>query len=120
MRFGEALIEIQRPVRRSFHSRHKLFRVENTSGNQTSVTARQVGIGDRVSRVNSYRLIEILDSLLPIFCPSLTTREAALEQQFISLRVDGLALGELLPLVCGQPQSQRLGDLAGNIRLHDE
>src|SRR5437899_11022597 len=113
MRLGETFIEFQRLVRSTFGFWHELFRIENASGNKTTVTRGQVGICGSVIRVGSYRLIEKLDSLLPIFRPSLTTKKAAPQQQFVRLRVNGLTFGELLPLACGQPQAQLLGDLAG-------
>src|SRR5205807_2968305 len=86
MTYSHVLIQFQRLKRSIYPSRHKLLGIGHKVINQVAVGERQFGVGKRVFRIDSDRLLEEFDGFLTVFRTCLIMIVAAQYQQLVSFR----------------------------------
>src|SRR5262245_29238626 len=95
-----------------------LFWIQNAARSQASVDIGEFGVGQSVFRIYCDCLVEILGCLLPILSGSARTIGIALQQQFVSVWVNDVALGDVLLLTRGEPQPKLICYLARDVSLN--
>src|SRR5687768_4318918 len=105
MSFSKGFIQFKGLPSGSFRLGHKFFLIEDAGGHKVSIDQRELGVSERIARVYIYCLLKVFDSFFLSLRTSPVTIEMSLEEHLVSLRVDGLALCQLLPLAFGQVQT---------------
>src|SRR6185503_15583390 len=116
----EVVIQFDSLERRSVGLGAKLFLWQYVISDKSTVTACQLRIDERVTRINRNSLLVVFDGFLCILVSALNPKIATLEVEVKRLGVDGTDLGELLLLGIRQTQTQLPGDLTGDLGFNSK